>query len=179
MELIILDIYLVVTACCATASSDACPALMRQMFDTNYLLWQFVRFCLGRTHQSQRRAIQSDRHSNNTSLHKPSVDVVQSPSMTSVTCVVEDGGGLHSGIINKAPLSLADIKAALHITQQDGVYLAKTQDGHDSYHWSIIVNDQDIVPNLLDGSISIKVRPTFPGLLLSTFVLSFIFFSSL
>jgi hypothetical protein len=84
--------------------------------------------------------------------------------MTSITCLVEDGGEVRSGIINKAHLvSLADIKAELNLLQQDGVYLAKTQDGAESYHWSIIVNDQDIVPNLLDGSISLKIRPTFPG----------------
>lgn len=86
--------------------------------------------------------------------------------MTSVACMVEDAGEMRCGVINKTQLvSLADIKAELNFTQQEGVYLAKTQDGVDSYHWSIIVNDQDIVPSLMDGSISIKIRPTLPGLL--------------
>lgn len=85
--------------------------------------------------------------------------------MTSLSCSVEDGGEQRTGIINKQPayVSLADIKAELNVTQE-GVYLAKTPDGENSYHWSIIVNDQDVVPCLTDGSISIKVRPTFPGM---------------
>lgn len=85
--------------------------------------------------------------------------------MTSLSCVVEDGGEQRTGIINKPYVTLADIKAELNVTQE-GVYLAKTPDGADSYHWSIIVNDQDVVPCLTDGSISIKVRPTFPGMLI-------------
>ncbi len=83
--------------------------------------------------------------------------------MTTVSYAVE-GSEFRSGIVSKQPsyASLADIKLELGLPQE-GVYLVKTPDP-EGHHWSVIANDQDVLPCFTEGSIVLKIKPTFQGM---------------